>query len=301
MMGTMSHAGGMADPFGIRAWCEMPFLTALLLVFGLAAFALMILPPQSELESAAAQILTAMRVLAMVALMMAPLQVLTGVASMAGTTLVDALPLAAEVLRQTHFGKVWVASAPLLLAMAAATWIPRRSRSRAWLIALIGAALLMLRAFASHAVDFGTPAIVLYVVHEGGAALWGGALLGLLFVARRGELERPAAALVVQRVSRLAGWCVALLVASGVYIAYCCLGLSLDHLLYSAYGRTLVAKVTVFAVIAALGGYNRYWLMPQFSAASARSHLMRSVRIECCLMAGVLVLAVLLANTPPAH
>jgi copper resistance protein D len=300
-MGEMTHAGGAWNPFSARVCCEIPMLIALLVVFGLAAFAAAVLPPRSELDSAPAQLWTTMRLLSLVALLLAPLQLLTETASMAGTTVAQALPLASEVIRQTHFGSVWVASAPLLLALAAAAWIPGRSRSRAWLIALIGGSLLALHALITHAIDFGKPAIALYAVHEAGAALWAGALLGLVFMAMRGDLGRAAAAVVIRRVSRLAGWCVAGLILSGVYIAYRSLGFNLDHLLYSAYGRTLIAKVSLFGILVALGGYNRYWLVPKSTDVPARRALMRSVGVECLLMAGVLVLAVLLANTPPSH
>jgi putative copper export protein len=299
-MGEMAHAGSMADPFTARTLCEWPMLTALLLVFGLAAFSAAIVPSQSSLSEPSG-IWNAVRGLALVVLILAPLQLLTAVASMAGTVFAQALPLAPEVVRQTRFGNIWLASALLLVALAAVAWIPWRPRWRASLVGLTGAALLALRALVSHAIDFGTLAITFYFVHEAAAGLWGGALLGLSFMAGRGDMERPAAALVVRRVSRLAGWCVAALVASGAYIAYCALGLNLDHLLYSAYGRTLIAKVAVFGMLVALGGYNRYRLLPRLSAMPVRSELIRSVRIECLLMAAVLVLAVLLANTPPAH
>jgi copper transport protein len=204
-------------------------------------------------------------------------------------------------MRQTRFGSVWIASAPILLVLVGAAWIPGRSRRRAGLIASIAAILLALRTLASHAIDFGAAATVLYFVHEAAAGLWGGALMGLWFTARSDDIEAPQAALIIRRVSRLAGWCVAGLVISGIYIGYCALGLNLDHLLYSAYGRTLVAKVTVFAIVAATGGYNRYWLVPRVNAASVRGELIESVQIECILMLAVLALAVLLANTPPAH
>jgi putative copper export protein len=300
-MGDMSHMSGMFHPFSPRILCEIPMLTAMLLVFGLAAFTAAILPPQSELEFTPARLWTTMRAVALVPLILAPLQLAIQTAAMAGTTMAQAMPLVGEVIHETHFGAVWQASVPLLLALAAVAWIPGRTRLRAWLIALIGAALLALWALISHAFDYGRLAVALYVVHEAGAGLWAGALLGLVLMTADGKIQRPAATRIVHRVSRLAGWCVAALVVSGVYIAYRSLGLSLNHLLYSAYGRTLIVKVGVFGILVALGGYNRYRLMPRFNAASVRGELMRSVRVECLLIAGVFVLAVVLANTPPTH
>ncbi len=50
-----------------------------------------------------------------------------------------------------------------------------------------------------------------------------------------------------------------------------------------------------------IGAYNRYWLMPAVSESSAQASLLRNVGIESILLIGVLGLAALLANTPPAH
>jgi putative copper export protein len=91
------------------------------------------------------------------------------------------------------------------------------------------------------------------------------------------------------------------LVASGGLLAYRGLGLNLQHLLYSAYGRTLIAKVIMFVIVLTLGSYNRYWLVPQFRIPTARNALLQTVRVECCLLIVVLGLAALLANTPPVH
>jgi hypothetical protein len=67
-------------------------------------------------------------------------------------------------------------------------------------------------------------------------------------------------------------------------------------------GRTLIAKVAVFAAVLAIGGYNRYWLVPNVSDATARDGLLRNVGVEwVILLFAVLGLASLLANTPPAH
>jgi putative copper resistance protein D len=295
-MGKLAH-GGMADPFTVRSLCEWPMLTALLAAFGIAVFAAVVLPAESELDALPVSLWSALRGLTLVALVMALPQLLIVVAAMTGTVFAQSLPLTPEVLRQTHFGRVWLASLPPLLLLTVAAWIPGQSRGRAGLIALAGAAVLVLRAPVSHAIDYGVAAMVLYFVHEAAAGLWGGALVGLWMTAP----EMPGGEQIVKRVSRLCGWCVAMLVISGSYLAYRALGFSLDHLLYSAYGRMLIAKLSVFAILVATGGYNRYWLVPQFGIASARNALIQSVRVECFLILGVFALAVLLANTPPSH
>jgi hypothetical protein len=70
--------------------------------------------------------------------------------------------------------------------------------------------------------------------------------------------------------SKLAFWSVFAIVISGIYTAYNGLEFDLYHLLFSAYGRTLIAKVAVFAAVLAIGGYKRYWLVPKVSDSTAR-------------------------------
>jgi putative copper resistance protein D len=298
-MGTMAH-GGPADPFTVRNLCQLIALAALLLALGLGAFASAVVPAKTA-ESIPAQLWIALRSCSLAALIMAPLQLLTAAAAMADTGLAQSLPLAPEVLRRTNFGMVWIAGIPLLLLLNAAVWWPGSSRTRAGVAAVLAAALLALHALVSHAIDFGSAAIICFFLHQTAAALWSGALVGLALLAWRGTFDSPATHMIVTRTSRLAGWCVALLVPTGIYVAYCALGLNLDHLLYSAYGRTLMLKVWVFGVALLLGGYNRYWLVPHISHSSVRNELMQSVCVECLLVVAVFALAVLLANTPPSH
>jgi putative copper export protein len=91
-------------------------------------------------------------------------------------------------------------------------------------------------------------------------------------------------------------------VISGTYTAYNGLGFDLYHLLFSAYGRTLIAKVTVFAAVLTVGAYNRYCLMPKVADPVARTALLLNVRVESVILFfAVLGLTSLLANTPTAH
>lgn len=300
-MGEMMAMGGMAGTIVGRALCDGLLLAALLFVFGLAFFMLKVAPAGADLDRHNRAFWMLLRLLVVVQLLLWPVKLLCNVASMAGVNFRQAVPFVPEVLRETHFGHDWLSSAPLALALVVVAWIPGRAATRAGLLVLISAAMLVLWALSSHAIDFGPVAVTVYSLHEAAAGLWAGSLLGLWLVARRGGLDNRLIERITQRVSRLSGWCVAGLVLSGAYLAYHTLGLSLDHLAYSAYGRTLLAKVSVFAVIAGIGGYNRYRLVPAVGFVSARHNLLRNVGIECLLMAGVLGLAALLANTPPTH
>jgi copper resistance protein D len=101
--------------------------------------------------------------------------------------------------------------------------------------------------------------------------------------------------------STVATWSVAILIVSGIYLAYEGLGGSLYHLRYSSYGRVLSFKIELFAVVLAMGAYNRFCLIPTIDQPSACGRLWRTVAAESLMMIGVIGLAALLAATPPAR
>src|SRR6202021_1462640 len=88
--------------------------------------------------------------------------------------------------------------------------------------------------------------------------------------------------------SRTRGWSGPILIASGIYIAYEGLGHSLYHLLYSSYGRVLSIKVEAFALVLAIGAYNRFYLIPALDKPAARSTLTRTVGAESLMVVGII-------------
>jgi len=91
------------------------------------------------------------------------------------------------------------------------------------------------------------------------------------------------------------------LIVTGAIRAWDALGLRLDLLVNSIYGRTLLWKVGTAATVILIGGYNRYRLVGSVGESSARASLIRNVAVECTLLAIVLGWSVVLANTPPPH
>lgn len=296
MVDTRSIAGPMVG----RALCDGPLVLALLLAFGLAMFMLTVAPAEAALDFPRPTLWILLRVFATVQLVLWPLKLLIYVASMAGVRMAEALPYIPEVLRETHFGHDWTVSAALAVALAMAAWMPGRRSNRAGMAALASAFLLICWADASHAVDFGTLAVMVYFLHEATAGLWIGALVGLWVVSRQAHAD-GVLRLTARRVSRLSGWCVLALVLSGVYSASKTLGLNFHNLVYSSYGQILIAKVLLVILIVGLGGYNRYRLIPAAPSPSVRTALLRNVAAECILLVGVLGFAALLANTSPPH
>jgi putative copper resistance protein D len=286
-----------------RALLEWPLVLAVLTIFGTGAFTLFFAPPGDSHGEAVVNALAPLwRLLAGAAFLIAPFVLLDIAAEMAAVSWWVALPLLPEVMSNTHVGRVWASFLPATVLLLAGACLPSRQSLRTIVLFVVTTLLLLLDALASHAIDHGLMAVAMYIVHELAAGLWVGALLGLWIVVRRGQVSERWIQDATRQVSTLAAWCVLAIVLTGAYTAYESLGVNVSLLLFSAYGRTLIAKVALFGLVLALGAYNRYCLVPKVEASRSRDALLRNVGVESLiLLVGVLALASLLANTPPAH
>lgn len=140
-------------------------------------------------------------------------------------------------------------------------------------------------------------------VHVVAGAVWFGGLVGLVATlrARRGD-ETASAAPVVGRFSGLAA-----LSLLGVAVGGSIMGWrevrTLDALTSTTYGKVLIAKVAVVALVAALGAWNRFRLVPAITSApkKAGALLRRGVRIEAGLLLGAIAFTGVLVNVTPAR
>ncbi len=286
-----------------RALLEWPFMLAALTICGTGAFALFFTPCSDALDNAVVRALLPLwRVLAAAVLVIAPFLLLDVAAEMAAVSWRGAIPLLPAVMTKTHVGQVWTCCLPVTSLLLAGASIPQWASARPLILFMSATLLLFFIALSSHAADAGAAAMAVYFFHEIAAGLWIGALLGLWIVAKRGCASEQWVEDAARQVSHLAAWCVLALVLTGAYATWSTLGWKIDRLLCSAYGRTLIAKVVIFGVVLMLGAYNRYWIMPRVKSAASRQALLRNVGVESLLLlAGVLALAALLANTPPGH
>jgi copper transport protein len=177
------------------------------------------------------------------------------------------------------------------------------------------AAALAAISWAGHAAGGGdrTANIVIDALHSAATAAWLGGLLGLAVLAlpavralSPGDRVRLGAGVVV-RFSALALTAVAVLVVTGVYRALAELG-AVGDIADSAYGRALIVKLAIFAVLLCGGAYNRLVAHPRLERAAlgldpddrgAASALRVSVTAELALAAALMVSVAVLVSLPP--
>ena len=286
-------------PPPIFAW---PLVASQVLIFGTAGFALLAAPSEVVDGDRSSRSMAALwRVLALIVLVVSPLRLLSVGAGMADSTLREVIPVMPQIMRETFAGRVWTWRLATALLLALVAWIPAPGRLATTLVFAVSAVLLAFQSVTSHAIDKGAFALTVHWAHQAAAGMWIGALVSLLIGATYGHVSAEWLRSATSRVSTIAGWSVAALIVTGAIRAWDSLGLRLDLLVNSIYGRTLLWKVGTAATVILIGGYNRYRLVGTVGESSARATLIRNVAVECVLLAVVLGWSVVLANTPPPH
>ncbi|HEX2115883.1 MAG TPA: copper resistance protein CopC, partial [Alphaproteobacteria bacterium] len=245
--------------------------------------------------------------------------------AVSGLAIAVAVALAAATL-SVPLARGWIAAAPAASLFDSATWslgtdAPhgarivaivfgllcvglglRSGRSRWRHAALIAGALIACAGvpLSGHVAALvpAWPGQVALFLHAAGAAFWLGALPLLALSLGRSppaEVHR-----LLRRFSAMAIPVVAALVLMGVGVALTRIS-SVEALLDSAYGRILLAKVALAALMLALAAANRR--LTQFVPAGGRAvtRLRRNVRLEIGCAAAILTVTAWLGHTrPPA-
>jgi putative copper export protein len=190
-----------------------------------------------------------------------------------------------------HWGRYWIGRAAGLVVLRVGL---AAARPRWTLLAVFAVPWLLLRSSQGHAGAHGTVPALVDWAHLAGAAAWLGGLAQMALLAD----DVPAAA----RLRRLATAALALVVPAGVYAAFLHVP-SLDRLLHTPYGQTLLAKLALVAVLLTLGAANHFRHVPALVAgdAVAAVRLRRTVRMELVLAAVILLLSALLGVLPMPH
>jgi len=227
----------------------------------------------------------------------------------------DGLTLAdlETVVLQTSFGQLWIVRAVAAVILAVLLgWLGKsgalhqpRPRLATWIFLSLSGGLLGSLAWAGHAgagVRWHAWHLIVDVVHLGAGAVWPLGLFPLALFLRRalrgtgGFTEADVA--VVRRFSRASVTAVLILVASGVANSWLMLP-SWDALFASIYGRLLLGKVLVVAVMIGVGAFNRFRLLSMLPRNGA-PRLVRAVVAESILALVVLLIVGLMGITPPA-
>jgi putative copper export protein len=193
----------------------------------------------------------------------------------------------------------------VVLAIAVAAWGVRRYEARrldTTVHAGLVLAVLATVAWESHSGAMGALAFVADLVHLVAATTWAGSLAFLALAPVWDEPQGGAAShlpRMVRRISRLGLTAVVALFVTGTFMSLLHV-YALPALTATPYGVSLMAKLTVVALIVALAGVNRWFLVPLVERGVARP-LLRAVRVESLALALVLVATAVLTTREPAH
>jgi putative copper resistance protein D len=224
----------------------------------------------------------------------------------------------ASVITDTPFGHGTAMRFGLAILAASVAILARPSRAQWRITIALGAVIVASFAWTGHgADDDGLPGLAHLasdIVHLLAAGVWLGALAGLsillLRASKNGAARDELGALhrALEGFSGVGSAIVALLLATGLVNSWFLVGLShLGELGGSAYGRVLLGKMALFAVMLGLAASNRFRLTPRLSAAltdsaatrAATDALRRSILLETAMAVGVLVLVSLLGTLEP--
>jgi copper transport protein len=221
------------------------------------------------------------------------------------------------MLMSTAIGAILMAKIGLIIGLTGilvAYWRGSADRSWLWALALVFLMLLLISdTLVSHSAattERRYLAMGAQLVHLVGVALWLGGLgyfATLFWWSVPRERSTNELAWAIPSFSSLAVAAVGLLTISGLYLARLHLH-SIDQLLVTPYGRTLLAKLGLVALMVGLGGYHQCLVQRHVLANLAPSEggtnlvsrrFKRTLRIEAVLGILTLLLAAVLGTTSP--
>ena len=235
-------------------------------------------------------------------------------AAMAEAPLAQAFPAVQSVLTATHYGLAWLVGAGALMVFGLTLVLPKRLGMAAALLRLLAlATLLYTRSTVSHAAAAGdfSWAVAADWLHLVLVSAWVGEVLVAGLAALRAQPADPQSRLecgaYVQALSRSATVALAGIAASGAFSAWRGIG-AFENAFGNPYAATLLVKLALVLCAAALGGLNRFLVMPalleqlrQTGAApqGAAGRFALVLRIEAVFLVAALVAAAFLSATPP--
>lgn len=224
-------------------------------------------------------------------------------------------PTLVEGVLDVTFGRVWFAKALLWLlgGIVLADLLARGERAAGALPWRVGAGVVSLglirtTGLTGHAVDSPSPLVsqLADFIHLVGVCAWiGGLAMLLVGVLSRRDPEELAR--VIPRYSRLAMVTMALIVVGGSVLAVQTVG-SADQLFGTGYGRVLLIKLGLIALVLLIAQSSRRWIARRLDfAVVLRGHaatvrpFVYSVAAETALVIAVLLAASFLVTASPGR
>jgi putative copper resistance protein D len=199
-------------------------------------------------------------------------------------------------VRDIEVGRALLVQAILALVVGLCAYVVRTTTGAALvgLVALIALVPPTLTSHAGTAVDHAV-AVSSLMVHVVAVSLWCGGLAALVLL---GTADRRPFPVAVPRFSTLALWCAVAVAASGVVSAWVRLG-DAGSLVTTSYGRLVMLKVALMAVLSAFGLWHRRKSLPALGSDPTRLRFLRLAAVEVLVMAATVGVAVALSRTPP--
>ncbi len=222
-------------------------------------------------------------------------------------------PVMGQVLFTTRFGAAWIAR--IAIGFALMLFLPKAKSDRdRWISLGLGVLLLLTVSIGSHAAA--QPSAFLPItadlIHFIAASVWVGGLLhfllGLYAVRQLDEEERPKlTATLIPRFSALGLTSTAVLALTGLYASLLHVG-SIDGLMNTVYGKTLLIKLALVLPMIMLGAVNLLVTTPNMKQAAERGggstwvgRFRKLVTSEVTLGIAVIFSVAILTTLPPAQ
>lgn len=208
----------------------------------------------------------------------------------------------AELLLSTSWGTTWKVGLAGTIVLLVAMVLARRGSLTGWSIAsAVALALAAFPALTGHAsgVDEGRGiALIADWLHVVAAGGWIGGLAVVVYVSRLGGVDEGGLADLVPPFSTVAMAAVAVLVLSGSYSSWLHIG-GFGGLVSTSYGRLLLAKLALVAVVLAIGARNNRVLTSTLGTEAGSDAMRRSATTELVFAQLVLLVTAVLVRTSP--
>ena len=209
-----------------------------------------------------------------------------------------------SLLTGTTFGALWWLRLALWVGTGLVLLFSRHRERWLWLALILSLGLLLAHSFTSHAAAAADVPVAVAVdwLHLLSSAFWLGGLVAFMLVLVQNPLVPEDVARLVAAFSNYARVAVAALVLTGLYSAWLQVG-SLDALVSTVYGRTLLVKLLLFAPLLALAAANLL-LTRRALAAGQRVWIGRlhgQIGAEIALLIGVLIAVGVMTAINPAR